>query len=276
MTIASGVRKTGSTSAASLLFTLLGEYLRDNDQKPWTSTFVRALGALDYEEPAARKAISRASADGWLESERMGRRVRWQLSEKAVQHFREAEVIAYNRHQPPEWNGTWFLLFTSIPENQRELRHQLRTQLRWKGFGPVGGGVWISPAADAERLASDVLRELDISRNSFSFAGQFGTLGDEYEMVQRAWDLKLLAQEYADFDTQMNRFSCNSNPEMAFIHYTVLVHSWRRLVLSDPNLPAELLPARWVGVDVTARFFAMRDELGPTAIQWFWQDDVCR
>ena len=46
-----------------------------------------------------------------------------------------------------------------MPEQRREVRHQLRTQLAWAGFGSLGGGLWISPhverEAELEGIASD-------------------------------------------------------------------------------------------------------------------------
>ncbi|MFZ2177379.1 MAG: PaaX family transcriptional regulator C-terminal domain-containing protein [Rhodococcus sp. (in: high G+C Gram-positive bacteria)] len=265
-------RNLTGASASALLFTVIGEYMRRGDRKPWTTTLVRALGALGYEQAAARKAVSRASSDGWLIPERLGRQVRWQLSERAVQHFQEAEVIAYGRQQPPEWDGTWFVVSIPIPEEQRDLRHQLRTRLRWEGFGPVGGGIWVSPAADAARLASKALNDLGVSRSSFSFVGKFGTLGDEFQMVQRAWDLAALAKDYAEFEVQMSDHPPAAATAETFVRNTELVHSWRRLVLADPHLPAELLPARWIGTQVATTFFALHSQLSPCATDWFWDE----
>lgn len=35
-----------------------------------------------------------------------------------------------------EWDGHWLLLLVSVPEAQRDLRHRIRSQLNWAGFGP--------------------------------------------------------------------------------------------------------------------------------------------
>ena len=39
----------------------------------------------------------------------------------------------------------WVLAVFSVPETHRHLRHQLRTELSWLGFGTVSPGVWIAP-----------------------------------------------------------------------------------------------------------------------------------
>ena len=46
----------------------------------WTQTIIDALAHLDFYERAARQAVARTAAAGWLAAERNGRRVRWQLT----------------------------------------------------------------------------------------------------------------------------------------------------------------------------------------------------
>ena len=50
------------------------------------------------------------------------------------------------------WDGRWLLLVLRVPEQRRELRHRLTTQLAWAGFGSLGGGLWITPHVDREVL----------------------------------------------------------------------------------------------------------------------------
>src|SRR5437764_266427 len=59
-------------SASALLFTVLGEFVLPEGGTVWTSTVIDVLGRLGVEEKAARQALMRTSADGWLEPERHG------------------------------------------------------------------------------------------------------------------------------------------------------------------------------------------------------------
>ena len=70
-------REMRTDSARSLLMTLLGEYVLPRERAAWTSTFVEALSADGVEEKAARQALARTAAEGWITAERVGRRVRW-------------------------------------------------------------------------------------------------------------------------------------------------------------------------------------------------------
>ena len=72
-------REVSDASARSLLTTVLGEYVLPHGEPVWTQTIVDVLGRFEIEEKSARQALARVAAEGWLSSERVGRRVRWAL-----------------------------------------------------------------------------------------------------------------------------------------------------------------------------------------------------
>src|SRR5690606_24517270 len=64
--------------------------------------------------------------------------------------------------RPVDPVGTgWTLVTFSIPEDQRTLRHRLRSTLTGEGFAPIRDGLWLAPgevdlAASFEPLRSDL------------------------------------------------------------------------------------------------------------------------
>ena len=68
-------RSVGAPAARSLLLTVLGEYLLPRGEPVWQETLVNALTALGYTSQAARQALARSAREGWLASERRGRRI---------------------------------------------------------------------------------------------------------------------------------------------------------------------------------------------------------
>ena len=56
-------------SARSMLLTVLGEYVLPRPDGVWQETLVTALGALGYKPHAARQAIARSVAGGWLRAQ---------------------------------------------------------------------------------------------------------------------------------------------------------------------------------------------------------------
>ena len=79
-------------------------------------------------------------------------------------------------------------------------------------------------------------------------------------MVQRAWDLNQLAQGYVEFLatyqpvlTEVRTMGRKSlDPITSFLARSLMIHDYRRLLLRDPELPAELLPPLWRPVPCVA------------------------
>jgi phenylacetic acid degradation operon negative regulatory protein len=248
-------REVSHTSARSLLMTVLGEFVLPGDRPVWTSTLVDALACLEVEEKAARQALARTAAEGWLESERVGRRVRWSLSAPGRRLLREgADRIYHFGTDRPDWDGRWLVLLVSVPEATRELRHRLRTRLSWIGFGSPDSGVWVSPDPSREPRAQEILAELGIVE-AMSFVAEYGTIGAEDELVGRSWQLAELEQRYERFLAQFAGPAPATGPE-ALRARTQLVHEWRRFPFLDPQLPAKLLPSTWSGTAAAELFHA--------------------
>src|SRR5581483_5625057 len=130
-----GRPRTGE-SARSLLNTVLGEFVYPVGGAAGTHSFIEALGRLDVDEKATRQALARTAADGWLERERHGRRIRWRLSPQGLQRCIDGTVrIESFGGVRTDWDGRWLLLFVSVPEAQRALGHRLRRRITWAGFG---------------------------------------------------------------------------------------------------------------------------------------------
>src|SRR3979490_3138790 len=104
-------REVSHASARSLLMTVLGEFVLPRDHPVWTSVLVDVLGILDVEEKSARQALARSSGEGWVVSERVGRRVRWSLTPPGRRLLTEgAERIYDFGTESPAWDGSWLML----------------------------------------------------------------------------------------------------------------------------------------------------------------------
>src|ERR1700739_207202 len=79
----------GTDSARGVLFTVLGELVLPTGGEAWTSAFIDVFGRLGVEEKAVRQALMRTAADGWLSSERVGRRTVWRLTPAAGRLLRD-------------------------------------------------------------------------------------------------------------------------------------------------------------------------------------------
>lgn len=247
-------RELAGGSARSLLMTVLGEFVLPTDQPVWTATLVDVLAMLGVEEKSARQALARTAGEGWLESERVGRRVRWSLTPQGRRLLETGAARIYSFGTDSRgWDGTWLMILVSVPESLRDLRHRLRTRFTWSGFGTPTPGVWISPRTTAEADAQRILGELALPSTAMSFVGRYGALGEQADMVKAAWDLAEVAECYERFIAEF----ANETPTTAdavLRAQTRLVHEWRRFPFLDPQLPHQLLPEHWIGTRATKLF----------------------
>jgi phenylacetic acid degradation operon negative regulatory protein len=264
-------REVSHTSARSLLMTLLGEYVLPRDRPVWTSVLVDTLAGFGVEQGSARQALARAAAEGWLVSERVGRRARWGLTAPGRRLLTEGaqRIYQFGRGDRP-WDGRWLVLLVSVPEVKRDLRHRLRTRLSWAGFGSPEAGVWISPDLSREGEALEVLKELGLAAGSMSFTAIYGAVGEPGAMVTRAWDLTGLERRYEAFIAEFGGLEPAGGA--AVLHaQTRLVHEWRRFPFLDPQLPRELLPANWSG-SAAAELFHRRHTQWRSAAERRWAE----
>ena len=145
-------RSVGAPAARSTLLTVLGEFLLPRPDGAWQEALIAALQLLGFTPSAARQAVVRVHARGLAG----GRTRRAALTHAAHAVFgrllRVGARRIYGFGGPVSWDGRWLLLVLRVPEQRRELRHRLTTQLAWAGFGSLGNGLWITPHVDREAL----------------------------------------------------------------------------------------------------------------------------
>jgi phenylacetic acid degradation operon negative regulatory protein len=258
-------RAAGADSARSVLFTVLGELVLPTGGEAWTSAFIDVFGRLGVEEKAARQALMRTAADGWLGSERVGRRTVWRLTPAAERLLRDGtERIFGFTAVAADWDGRWTIVIARTPETERAARHVLRTRLRWAGFGHVMPGVWLSPRGgggdEVRQILDEIRQDPDEARpdearlpDGYLFTAEYQGGSSLAAMVGHAWDLAELAREYDEF---IAAFSGAVSPD-PLVRVIDLVHAWRRFPWIDPGLPARFLPVPWSGT-VAAELFARR------------------
>jgi phenylacetic acid degradation operon negative regulatory protein len=236
-------RSVGAPAARSILLTLLGEYVLPASGSAWQETLIAALRALDHKTPAARRALARSVTAGWLRTERHGRRSRVHLTPATAEMLRAGTERIYSFGDPWKWDGRWLLVVLRVPEERREVRHQVRTRLAWAGFGSLGGGLWISPHVERERELHEAADGGSVAE-VVSFLAQIGGIGDPAKVVAEAWDLEGVVDAYRAFVARFGRLR-PSSPQAMFRAQTLMVHEWRKFPFLDPDLPADMLPRGW-------------------------------
>jgi phenylacetic acid degradation operon negative regulatory protein len=244
-----------------LIVTVYGLYARSDGGWLSVATLIRLLADLGVDEPAVRSAISRLKRRGILEARRQEGSAGYQLSAEALAILREGDARIFRRRRATLADG-WLLAVFSVPEAERHRRHVLRSELTRLGFGMVAPGVWIVPAHPDDATA-ETLRRLRLDTYADLFHADHLAFGDPAGKVRRWWDLDQLEHRYEAFiqayEPVLRRWENGTDTKReAFAHYVRVVTDWRQLPYLDPGLPAELLPAGWVGLRATEEFFALR------------------
>src|SRR4051795_6545488 len=187
-------RSVGAPAARSTLLTVLGEFLLPRPEGVWQEALIGSLRLLGFTPSAARQAVVRSAREDWLQGERVGRRSRMRLTASSGELLRDGARRIYGFGAPASWDGRWLLLVLRVPEQRRELRHRLTTQLAWAGFGSLGGGLWITPHVDRETSI-----HAEEPAQLLTFRAELGALGAPGRVIDEAWDLPALREHYGQF-----------------------------------------------------------------------------
>ncbi len=212
---------------------------------------IRLMTEVEVDAPAVRSAVSRLKRRGLIEARTVAGAAGYSLSPAGQQLLAEGDPRIFGR-QPAQLSDGWVLAVFSVPESERGKRHVLRSRLDQLGFGSAASGVWIAPQQLAEE-ARHRIGTLGLSDYVELFEGARMPVAQLRATVGQWWDLAGLAKGYDGFcathEPVMRRWSRQRRPgdAAAFADYMRVVDSWRKIVYRDPRLPAELLPADWVG-----------------------------
>lgn len=267
-----GVRqdtRAGVDTSNGLLLTVLGEFVLPRGGAAWTQTLLALLELLDVRDKAARQSLARMRQRGWLDREKVGRQVRWLLTDRSRALLEPGARRIYRFGQrTPEWDGSWIVVLASVPESERKLRYRMTSGLNWAGFGSLGQGVWISPWLEQEHAAVELLGSLAI--DATTFRATLGDLGSPRAIASEAWDLAALRSQYESFlDETRSLVRRPPSDGAAAAELTLLVHHWRRFPFLDPDLPGPLLPVDWPGPRAARRFAELREVLSAPAGDWW-------
>ena len=247
-----------------LLLAFLGELVLDRDVAPVPSAvLVDVLAELEVGEAATRAALARMARRGLLDPVRSGRTVAYDLTSASERVLRDAHGRIFATDPfAPEGAG-WTLVTFSVPERQRDLRHRVRAQLAWAGFGLLRDGLWIAPG---EVDVTEVLGGLAPDVPGLDLAAFRAVEVDGFSAarsVRTAWRLEEIRARHRAFQDQWSAWS-PAGPSTAVRDLTALVADWLVLLRAVPRLPATHLDDDWPSAASVSLFRRLHEDLaGP-------------
>jgi phenylacetic acid degradation operon negative regulatory protein len=272
-------------STQSVLFTIFGDYIYSPKLQSsiWAGSLIHLLQEFGYSEQAVRLVLSRMYMNGWLERNKKGVKSYYSMSEKSLQLMIDSEKRIFRKPADKKtWNGQWFLV-THIPNgyaDNREVRDELRKELKWLGFGTLSTNVWMSPY-DYGNEVCQIAKRLRTSDTIEYFFATHNGFGSNKTLVTKCWDLSKANENYRQFLEQYSSrlddikalLESGKLPDnRCFVERVMLVNEYRKFPFSDPWLPEELLPPDWLGGKTTRLFTELHDLLAPGAHRFFMDE----
>ncbi|HNP35293.1 MAG TPA: phenylacetic acid degradation operon negative regulatory protein PaaX [Woeseiaceae bacterium] len=248
--LVAGYQSRPTIRAGSLITTVFGDSIAPRGGTVWLGSLIKALHDFGINERLVRTSVYRLVRDGWLEAEQLGRRSYYSLTEEGREKFAQATHRIYGE-PTHDWNGEWCLvLLTGLDTRNREL---VRKEISWLGFAAMSPNVMAHPKPDLGDL-DVVLRRLHLSDEVVVMEGR--TIRSEAalrSLAQSGWNIADIDERYATFvqsfhpvyrETQKAK---SIGAKTAFLLRSLLIQEYRKVLLRDPHLPVELLPASWHG-----------------------------
>ncbi|MBB2160479.1 PaaX family transcriptional regulator C-terminal domain-containing protein [Gluconacetobacter sacchari] len=247
----------------SVIITIYGDAILPRGGSVWVGTLLALCRGMEVEENAVRTAMSRLAADGWVSRTRHGRNSFYALAPRGREAFLLAAEHIY-RERAPLWTGHLTMVMPDA-----SVRETAFPALAEAGFGSPLGGLFVAPGGRAVPPGA--------ACPAFALSGPVEALRG---LAARAWPLEDIAREYQAF---LDAFApCAEGLDAgaglddlgAMVARIVLIHAYRRIVLRDPLLPAELLPADWPGERARAVCGRIYDRLRAGSERWLDENAV--
>ncbi|MDF2824173.1 MAG: PaaX-like protein [Mycobacterium sp.] len=223
------------TARSVVLSVLLGAH------PAWATTaeLIQLTADFGINDNALRVALTRMVAAGDLIRSADGYRLSDRLS---ARQRRQDDALA---PRVQAWDGAWTTLVITTVGIDARTRAALRKQLQDSRFGELREGVWLRPDNLVSELGHDIAARVRVLRSHDADPG---------ELAHRLWNLPAwsatghhLLDEMTTADGVPGRF--------------VAAAGMVRHLLTDPLLPAELLPDGWPGEQLRSAYREFAAEL---------------
>jgi len=238
----------------SLVMTIFGDAVVPHGGMVWLGSLIDMLAPFGVNDRLLRTSVFRLAQEGWLGSQRDGRRSNYSIMPAALRRLGRA----YRRIYAPlaaHWSGNWTLVLGTNGLDAAE-RGAMRKELLWEGYSVIAPGIACHPAGDAEALEALLQRMGMLSKVYVCQVSELpGVRGKPLaDLVSEGWDLSDVIEGYTKFVERFTPLLAilrdadgPVEPEQAFVVRSLMIHAYRRVQLHDPQLPVELLPDPWPG-----------------------------
>jgi phenylacetic acid degradation operon negative regulatory protein len=238
--------------AGSLIISVFGDSLSQHGNSIWLGSLIEVLAPFGLNPRQIRTAVFRLVKEDWLLSRQSGRRSYYSFTDFANRHYEKAARRIY-ASQREDWDGKWTVVIPAFVANNK--RDELRKELVWLGYGAIAPGILAHPSGMRQSL-DETLQEMGLTDKVVVLMAETEELASRAclkQLAHTSWKLDEIETRYEQFLQKFRpvfstiKKAKNIDQEDCFLIRTLLIHEYRRILLSDADLPNELLPVNWPG-----------------------------
>lgn len=232
---------------------------------------LRLLEPFGKSETSIRMGLSRGVRNGLLVNFKRQGEVYYGITSKAGESFKYWWQIMKRFQDRVDlqllaWDGHWTLVNT-----RQESVDDLVAELKKLGFGSLNKTVCISPYNLTGRVW-EIANNLSVTPKIYVFRSVLEKSQSSQAIIKEIWDPGQINRAYrtyiAGLDSAYHQISGDGlrGQGLPILH----LYGMRlfELIQVDPQLPLQLLPTNWLGIEAFKRFNEIREHLLPGATQY--------
>jgi phenylacetic acid degradation operon negative regulatory protein len=234
----------------SLILTIFGDYVSAHGGTIWLGSLIKLVSPLGINQRLVRTSVFRLTEKGILQSKQLGRRSFYSLTDKGFRQYSSAADRIYRYHDS-QWDGDWCLVFTTLNNLAKKDRERFQNEMTWLGFNRLANGVYAHPLVALEEV-NKVVKEMNLQDSVVVM--QARASGDESltasgNLIKSSFNVFAMKDEYQEHIDFFKRVlksaesSVEKSEEACFLIRLLLIHKYRRILMREPEIPHELMPA---------------------------------
>lgn len=229
----------------SFVVTIFGDLAQREDARISGSVMGALVARIGAKPEALRVALHRLRKEGWLESHKQGRSSDYALSAWGRAQSAQASEIIYAARQPAE--EAWLVLHdpTDKDRDSDPLAYALTSSV----------SVSLTPPPIKTALALRLRRDDDVP------AWVLAKLCDD-DLVAASRELEQRLEQVLAHKGMVAQMTVLDR----IVLRVLVVHSWRRLILKAPAIPAFLFPQTWRGEPCALQVAELLQALPPVTV----------
>lgn len=251
----------------SLILTIFGDYVSAHGGTIWLGSLIKLVSPLGINQRLVRTSVFRLTEKGILQSKQLGRRSFYSLTGKGFRQYSSAAERIYRYHDN-QWHGDWCLVFTTLNNLDKKDRERFQNELTWLGFNRLANGVYAHPLVAPDEVHK-VIKEMSLEDSVMVM--QARSSGDDSltvsgNLIKSSFNIFAMKDEYQqhiDFFKGILKSAESTeqkSDEACFLIRLLLIHKYRGILMREPEIPHELMPAECLSHearDITEKLYKL-------------------